>query len=633
MATKVAGSAESNQTQAEVHNARKRALLPIESLRRIRSVVAGSKRLGFLSNEYWAEENLMRALSKMERGEDVDFRGKTPYSETPRHEVVSQWSPILQKTVEASTKLVVDERRELLILEQDQADNISVQSKYKPFSVDGLEKLRKYFNIRPSIPKDRAAFEKACDWCIRLVPRHSLRSLSAQEVWDNTTSEGKVSPMSDTMDSNTHSGAPHFQHGWKVSPAMTEEMSKRVGVVERWLRPAAEEYYARIDNGEPIPNVTILFQRLAQKKDPEKIKRLVWAVWKPAVLAEKRFVPALQNVFREIKFKGGVPVGIGLTDPLNSDLACQVMISQAAENKRTVLGLDYSAFDASQSSWLNEQIYRIWAEWFPNGEWLCKFAKQMYNNHYIITPTGLYHPDTIGGPSGLTDTLIRNSFISLLVTMYGYYAGYWDEPNNAIYLGDDGDIDAAGLTAEKYSACAGEFGLVMNADKVFNVPGQMHWLQRLHCQGLLGGMMPTMRMLGSLMSHERSVDIGKNGVLEIVRTYGSVENCVFHPSFEEFVEFVAKGDRKHLGRDMDMRGAIASSSDEDLESRNLLWRGTKDESLENYNKMAVRWVLKGGSLPPVGSYARFLKAYGEERLQTNVHPALANELAYWRDKG
>nr|QQM16263.1 putative replicase [Mutsystermes virus] len=602
----------------------------------IRVTLREVKRLGFLSNHYWAEDNLERALSKMERGEETDHRGVTPYHDVPRDKVIAMWNPILGKVVRSRLSSTYAEK--LLILEQDQAENISVQSKYKPFSQDGVEKLKRYFNVKNSYPLDKTAWLKTLDWAKRLVKSRSLHSLSADEVWNNTT-EGEVSPASDTMDSNTHSGGIHYQHGWKVSPSMSGATLDHVRIVQDWLRPAAEEYYDRILRGESVANVTNLFQRLAQKKDPAKVKRLVFAVWKPAVLALKRFVPSLQDVFRNLLMPSGVPVGIGLSDPLNSDLACQKALDHALKSKRAVLGLDYSAFDASQSYWLNSQVYDVWSEWFDNGGWLINFAKQMYTNHYIISPVGVFKPRTIGGPSGLTDTLIRNSFISLLVAKYGYYAGHWDDLQTAMFLGDDGEIDAAGLTADRYSKVAAEFGLVMNAEKSFQEPGMMHWLQRLHCTGLLGGMMPTMRMLGSLMSHERSVDIGPKGILEVIRAYGSVDNCSEHPAFDEFVKFVAKGDKGGLMGSQDSMAMLKSdkSGQMDDKARSLDWALTSQKKpiteLSSYDAMAVRWVLKGGSMPPIGSYERFVRSYGEERVQKNVHPALRDELAYWKSKG
>lgn len=90
-------------------------------------------------------------------------------------------------------------------------------------------------------------------------------------------------------------------------------------------------------------------------------------------------------------------------------------------------------------------------------------------------------------------------------------------------------------------------GQIIKAEKTMAEPNKVKTLQRLFQRGysrpdgLLRGVYPTIRALKSLIYPERFHGNWSDD-LECVRAFMILENCVDHPLFQEFVEFVCKGD-------------------------------------------------------------------------------------------
>jgi len=94
-------------------------------------------------------------------------------------------------------------------------------------------------------------------------------------------------------------------------------------------------------------------------------------------------------------------------------------------------------------------------------------------------------------------------------------------------------------------------GQVIKAEKTTVFPDRVKSLQRLfqrdyrRADGKVRGVYRTCKALNSIIFPERFHEKGWDSNMFCARTYAILENCVDHPLFREFVEFIVKGN-KHL---------------------------------------------------------------------------------------
>lgn len=123
--------------------------------------------------------------------------------------------------------------------------------------------------------------------------------------------------------------------------------------------------------------------------------------------------------------------------------------------------------------------------------------------------------------------------------VYGMYAIGDDMAWKSMHFDED--------FKEQLEALGKAAGQVIKAEKTMIETDKVKTLQRLFQRnysrpdGLLRGVYPTIRALKSLIYPERFHPNWTDD-LECVRAFMILENCVDHPLFQEFVEFVCKGD-------------------------------------------------------------------------------------------
>lgn len=137
-------------------------------------------------------------------------------------------------------------------------------------------------------------------------------------------------------------------------------------------------------------------------------------------------------------------------------------------------------------------------------------------------------------------------------------------------LGDDGLLQAHGLTADLVKQSYSRHGLEMNADKQYSSSHDCVYLRRWHGvdythAGRMVGCYSTFRALGRLLAQERYYDPAVWGPeMVTLRAWSIIENCNHSPFFEEFVDFVLKGDKYRLGLSipgfLDNVGALVKES-------------------------------------------------------------------------
>lgn len=128
-------------------------------------------------------------------------------------------------------------------------------------------------------------------------------------------------------------------------------------------------------------------------------------------------------------------------------------------------------------------------------------------------------------------------------------------PNSMAY-GDDGVLSAPNLKVEDVIRAYTSHGMEMNLEKQYVSTQDCVVLRRWHhinyrIGGTMVGVYPTFRALGRLLAQERFYDPEEWGPEQVtLRAWSILENCNYSPYFEEFVQFVMKGDKYRLGLDL-----------------------------------------------------------------------------------
>lgn len=127
---------------------------------------------------------------------------------------------------------------------------------------------------------------------------------------------------------------------------------------------------------------------------------------------------------------------------------------------------------------------------------------------------------------------------------------------NSQCLGDDGMLSYPGITVEDVTQVYSSHGQEMNLDKQYASEHDCTYLRRWHQDdyredGVCVGVYSTYRALGRLCEQERYYDPEVWGPRMVaLRQLSILENCKYHPLFNEFVEYCMKGDKYRLGIDI-----------------------------------------------------------------------------------
>nr|UUA79514.1 RNA-dependent RNA polymerase [Picobirnavirus sp.] len=122
--------------------------------------------------------------------------------------------------------------------------------------------------------------------------------------------------------------------------------------------------------------------------------------------------------------------------------------------------------------------------------------------------------------------------------------------------GDDGILTYPGIEVDHVIRTYTAHGQEMNKDKQYISTHDCVVLRRYHDvnyreNGIMVGVYSTFRALGRLLAQERFYDPEVWGPKQVtLRAWSILENCNHSPYFEQFVQFVMKGDKYRLGLDI-----------------------------------------------------------------------------------
>jgi len=505
-------------------------------------------------------------------------------------------------------------------LEGSNRERIGPKGLYKPASVDLSKKVKAVWSPK-EMPSQvvEPALMRALERYGAMFAPHSLSFVGIDVAMRATPYDAAFEHEVQGLDPSKNSGSPWYKRNWSPhSYGTNDPKRKRAEMIFAYYRDATKRALAILGQGKTVSFRAMLAQRLTQRGQDQfadgKYKRPVVAMPKENAILGKMVSANLIPAARLITpFRGSVKTFSALSDSPVVDLSCQLQMQQAGNN--TVLSTDFSNFDASLVPWLLIEIGKQMSKWYRGGDWVAKLVESMVRKTSMLSPVGFWPEidSSMKSGDGLTNWL--DSSVSIVNLFYGEEVGAW-KINNAMVQGDDGATDGDGVTPEVFEEVSSHLGLSANKNKQFYEDGAMHYLQRLHLAGSLGGIYSVYRSLGSMLSYERlKFDPDQwNPYLEAMQTISRIDNCPFHPQFVNLVELMAAHDKYRLGRDLDAKEVIARAGElwqkvlYDIQHESI---NAKTGDSSGFVNSPANRVLRGGSLPPLGSYERFIDVYGE----------------------
>lgn len=319
--------------------------------------------------------------------------------------------------------------------------------------------------------------------------------------------------------------------------------------------------------------------------------RLVWMFPMAANLVEGSYFQPLMSALMEItpgdealwtleegKFseaKNDVVHGADRVDlfvcPWRGFTDVRLAVTSAMAKGFSIAASDFTSTDAHFQKWATKEVFDVIRQCFKKQYWTGLFESLMHMHEIplVIGPDAMITGDH-GVSSGSNWTnfvetifdMIAAEYESLKVTDNGFYQDYDLEFFGLYAIGDDQTYCFESKFKEKTVAklikgllarTGDEIGQEIKAEKTTVALDSVKTLQRLFLRdyireqdGLLRGVYPTIRALKSSIYPERfhaPSKFDKN--MFCLRQFMILENCVDHPLFPEFVEFICKGNR-HL---------------------------------------------------------------------------------------
>jgi len=516
-------------------------------------------------------QSLRNYLSHLSEGRKATPRSWL-YETVPEDEVLNNWKKILSNLENGSG------------YEQEVYQfDLASESKWGPQGkVDPLKELLKEVVLPTFEEHDRPKAFQSKEWeiaknSVRALFRsrriHDLTRRSLRHVVDDMRAR-------DTLESS--SGWPDF---------------KRRNLPEVKTRAIEDA-----QNGlwKTYPAIA-LFRNYRQKT------RLVWMFPMAANLFEAQFYQPLQDAMIRAK--------IEFFSPWEGFDKCRKVITSWYDGMPRgsyIQASDFSATDEHFRLSATLEVYDVIKDLFRTDEDRKDLLESLTYMHTI--PLLISDSEMIVGEHGVSSGSNWTNFIETIFDLiFGYYVQVksnhtTDQFSKGIIhsplygIGDDmtWESDKFDKTFNKHLEKWGlECGQVIKAEKTTNDPDKVKTLQRLFIRGyslpgsdLLRGVYPTIRALNSLIYPEkfhRPKDW--NSDMFCARTYMILENCVDHPLFHEFVNFVVHGQKDliEFAHKSDSRLTLITRLSKLLPGLNPTYnQEKKDSSLSEF--ASIKWV-------------------------------------------
>jgi len=407
-------------------------------------------------------------------------------NETKPDVILDKWDVIFQSRLNLMSK-------ELIELEESQKSKYGPRSLAKPW-VDRRETLKEHFGSGSKYSFD--AKEKAF---------RRLRPVDLKASANN-------------LKRNTNSGLPYYMRKGKV------------------IEQSLDNYEHLLSEEYPC----ILFTRTQENGKT----RTVWGYPIADTLLEgKYFLPLLEYQKKQ-------PWRSALIGPEEVNSKLTTLILSAVENDKTLVSIDFSSYDSTVKESLQMESFNYIKSLFQENEAILKelnYIANRFNSIGLITPDGIWG-SSHGVPSGSTFTNEVDSIAQYLVAKQVL------KIDDLFQIqGDDGAYAVSDPDVLKQNFL--DYGLKVNIDKSYESKEYIIYLQNLYSinhikNGRISGIYPIYRALSKIVYQERFNDFKAYGLIGAdyyaIRTISILENCKYHPLFEDFVKFVYNLDKYGL---------------------------------------------------------------------------------------
>lgn len=294
------------------------------------------------------------------------------------------------------------------------------------------------------------------------------------------------------------------------------------------------------------------FTQILERKDPcmlytrtqEALKtRTVWGFPIADTLNEMRFFKPLLDVEKRL-----FPWRSAVVSPTAVDKSITRMILAAKASDLQLVSIDFRGYDKLVKRSLQMGAFQLIESLFQSryAEEL-GYIEERFNTIGLITPEGIW-TGSHGVPSGSTFTNSVDSIAQL-----GIAISQEVDLELMQIQGDDGAYCVKDPEALKRAFV--ENGLDVNDDKTYVAKDFVVYLQNYYSpeymrNGYIGGIYPVYRAITRLVFQESWDEFVGDGIkgsdYYSIRAISILENCRYHPMFEQLVKFVAANDKYHL---------------------------------------------------------------------------------------
>lgn len=604
--------------------------------RQLERTLVKARRLGFIRDPQ-AMARAKMWMENLEAGNATDYRSLLFVTKSKKGgkagdrlsyaEIISRFDPLYQEGIMNSAlpdnivRVLWDE------IERGQREKIGPKSMFKPFSLDGADKVAELKNVQTLGTKLKSPeVKRALERLRELLPGSSLIMQSIEDGVKDTGSLAELHSINTTsLDTSTNSGPPYFVRGFKPNYAtMKPDQLKLAEEVFKYYMDLGREYVEALRSGRKVRFRAAIAQRLVSRGlkpyDP-KSKRIVSALEKTEAIIGKMFMAPLQEAMKHVTINGICPVAAWHDLPF-IDNQIQLMLDQAATNNLAIVSGDISSYDQSFAPDLMSELGRVASAWFKSPA-----EQRQVENHFnsVAYAVGLFSPTQVFpyGPTALPSGSVLTNGVgtlgNILTQMVGEELGLYRiislqaQGDDFLCLGND-------VTPETIQEAYSFMGFEAHKEKQFYERGFVQYLQRLHIHKYYGGIASAYRTLGSTLVYERMrFKRGDwNPYLEAIQTIAKLGNLEFHPAFETVVNFIKSGDKYELGANLSASDVIRKAGELSEEVLAQAHAATLNpismDDDSSFSRSAINGVLRGEILPPFGSRERFLRVYGKERI-------------------
>lgn len=322
------------------------------------------------------------------------------------------------------------------------------------------------------------------------------------------------------LKSNTNSGLPFYSKKGNVKDL----------TVQRFDKLLASKYPC------------ILFTRTQELGKT----RNVWGYPIADTLNEMRVYSPLLGLQRLLPWRSA------LLGPDAVDQAVSKLMLARKDDELKFLSVDFKAYDSTVNSKCQRLAFDyIKRKFVKSSHALIDYIFERFNTIGIVTPDGIMH-GSHGVPSGATFTNEVDSIVQWLFTQ---------DPSVSIsdelvqIQGDDGAYLVSQKQLDSLKSLFASCGLKMSDDKSLLSDNSLVYLQRLYIadlmkDGFVGGVYSVYRALNRIVHQERYSDFQDYGLSGVdyysIRSISILENCKYHPLFEDLVKFVWERDKYRL---------------------------------------------------------------------------------------